>query len=157
MAPEHSPSKLTFPAFKRVAKGLRPKLSYKERVLETLQGKGIDGASVNDLAFELNLLPNHIGNVLAKQLEPIGEAFRAGGKWIATDAAISLKTSPKLTLERLKNELERALFNDGGPSERIKDFLEEYHGARGLKLPPEQAFHFAQQRLLKSQPTGATT
>lgn len=149
MAPDRSPPNRAFSTFKNIS-------STGKRTLEALQGKGIDGTSVNDLAYELNLPPKHVGTVLTRQLEPIGEAFKASRRWIATDAVLSLK-SPKLTLDRLKNELERALFNGGGPSERIKDFLEEYHGARGLKLSPERAFHFAQQRLLKSQPIGATT
>jgi len=156
MAPDHSPSNRAFSTFKTVAEGQPNISSTGERTLEALRGRGIDGTSVNDLAFELNLLPKHVGTVLTRQLEPIGEAFKAGKRWIATDAVLSLK-SPKLTLERLKNELERALFNGGGPPEQIKDFLEEYRGARDLKLSPEEAFHFAQQRLSKSQPIGATT
>lgn len=121
------------------------------RVIGCLMGKGTGGARAIDLALELGMHTNQVQHVLGRQLEPIGEVFRAGERWVATDAAISLKASPKLALDRLKAELESSLFNGGKPPERIVAFLEEYRAARDLPSPltPGEAFRFAQKRALK--------
>lgn len=122
-----------------------------KKVIGCLMGKGTNGIRACDLARELGMHTNQVRHILIRQLEPIGEVFKAGENWVATDAAISLKASPKLALERLKAELESSLFDGVKPPERIVAFLEEYRAARDLPDPltPREAFRFAQKRALK--------
>lgn len=122
------------------------------RVIGCLMGKGTNGARACDLALELGMHTNQVRHVLGRQLEPIGEVFKAGENWVLTDAAISLKASPKLALERLKAELEQALF-DGWDKlpERVRGMFEEFAASRNLPSPLtfEEAFKFAQRRALR--------
>jgi len=94
---------------------------------------------------------NQVQHVLARQLEPVGEVFQAGNKWIATDAVLVLKYDPKAVLDRMKRELENFVFEDGKPPDHIITFLEEYRAARDLPTPLStvEAFHFAQGRALR--------
>lgn len=123
-----------------------------ERVLECLKGKGIKGAPTSDIAFELNMMPCHVGYILGRQLEPIGEVFRIEHRWVATDAVLSMKFDQKQVIERKNAELEKALF-DGWEKlpENVKVLLEEFASGRNLPSPmtSEEAFRFAQRRALK--------
>lgn len=92
---------------------------------------------------------NQVQHVLARQLEPVGEAFQAGGKWVATDAVLTLKYDPKAVLERLKNEVQRALFDGGNLPDHIKMFLEEFAAGKNLSLSTEDAVYFAERRVLR--------
>ena len=122
------------------------------RVIGCLMGKGTNGARASDLASELGMHTNQVQHVLGRQLEPIGEVFKVGENWVATDTTISLKASPKLALERLKAELEQALFGgwDELP-ERVRVLFKEFASSKNLPTPmtEPEAFRFAQRRALK--------
>lgn len=122
------------------------------RVIGCLMEKGTNGARASDIASELGMNTNHVKHVLGRQLEPIGEVFKAGERWVATDAALNLKYDSRAVVERLKAELESTLFDGGKPPERIVAFLEEYRAARDLPSPlsQEEAFKFAQRRALRA-------
>ncbi len=123
------------------------------RVIGCLMGKGTNGARAVDIALELGMHTNQVQHVLGRQLEPIGEIFKAGERWVATDAAISLKASPKIALDRLKAELEQALF-DGWDKlpERVRAMFEEFAASKNLPTPmtEPEAFRFAQRRAMKA-------
>ena len=121
------------------------------RVLEELKQCGPGDASISKLAVNLDMHAIQVRHVLSRQLEPVGEAFQAGGKWIATDAVLVLKYDPKAVLERMKRELENFLFEDGKPPDHIIAFLEEYRAARNLPTPLStiEAFRFARRRVLR--------
>lgn len=123
-----------------------------ERVLKCLKGKGINGTLTSDIALELNMMPCHVGYVLGKQLEPIGEVFRIEHRWVATDAVLSIKFNQEQAIERMKAELENALFNEWEKlPENVKILLEEFASGRNLPSPltSKEAFGFAQRRALK--------
>ncbi|GAI17963.1 unnamed protein product, partial [marine sediment metagenome] len=108
-----------------------------------------------DIALELGMHTNQVQHVLGRQLEPIGEAFRAGENWVATDAAISLKASPKLALDRLKAELEQALFDGWGDlPERVRVIMKEFAAVKAIPsekpITDPEAFGLAQRRALKA-------
>jgi len=119
------------------------------QVLNRLMEYGPGGASINELAVDLDMPANQVQHVLARQLEPVGEAFQAGGKWVATDAVLALKYSPKIILERLNDELQRALFDGGNLPDHVKMFLEEFASAKNLSLSTEEAVYFAERRVLR--------
>lgn len=115
-------------------------------VLDHLRARGPDGAATNDLAVELNLMPNRVGHILGK-LEPTGEVFKKGNMWVSTDAVIFAKLGgdAKRELDRVRTILEKDLFGNGGLSDETKAFLEVYASGRNLPTPltPDEALHFA--------------
>jgi len=123
------------------------------RVIEALMESGVDGASPSDLSVKLNMNPQRLGHVLKRQLEPKGHVFNKGRNWVATDAILQMRFDPKPYIDRLKAELEQALF-DGWEElpERVRVLFNEFAASRNLPSPLtfEEAFRFAQRRALRA-------
>lgn len=144
-----SPSRIALSELKGVAdRGISTYPHAIKRVLDFLREKGAGGALASDIAFELNMYTGRVVQAL-RRLELDGEVFRRGRNWVSTDAILSARRDPKAVIARMKSELEKALFGDVGPPERVKVFLEEYHAARTLKLSEQEAWHFSLRRVLE--------
>lgn len=125
-----------------------------KRVIEALMEGGVDGMLPGDLSIKLNMKPAHLKYVLKRQLEPTGHVFNKGRNWVATDAILRMRFDPKPFIDRLKAEIEQALFNGWEElPERVRVMFEEFAGARNLAPPmtKPEAFRFAQLRVLKER------
>ena len=112
------------------------------------QGKG---ASIQKVAANLRLTYEDTKHIFA-QLIKAGEIFRKKGKvYCSTAWAMAFDSRP--FVERLREELERDLFGPE-PTPRVRAFLAEFSAAAKLGLNIDESFHFAQRRILKSEPQG---
>ena len=127
------------------ANGFIPKraISPQRRILSFLFS--LDGAGVKKISYETGIRPGKVLKLLG-DLELRGEVWCKSNTWHST--AREIATNPVSAIERLKQELEEALFNCEGPQERIEAFLEEYHAARSLNLSKSDSWSFAQRRTI---------
>ena len=121
------------------------------RILDYLFSRQGKGASVQRAAANLRITYDDTKHVFARLVKS-GEIFKEGKVYKST--AWVMDFDPKPLVEKLHKELERDLFGPE-PTPRIRAFLAEFSAAAKLGLSVDESFHFAQRRILKSEPQGA--
>lgn len=110
-----------------------------KRIMEWLS-KNEEGGTVDEIAHALSANWRRVAKLL-RGFESAGEVWWDGRRWRSTSAF--LRTSRKNVILQMKSELEEAIFGNGGPSDRVMKFLEEYSTARRLGLEPREAYYMA--------------
>jgi len=121
--------------------------SKEKEVLNFIFSQQDGGASIKKIAADLRIHYQRTASVV-HELEKIGEVFTKGDG-IYCSTAWAMAFDPKPIVERLHEELERALSDPDDPPERVFDFLEEYHSARKMGLERHEAWRYVFKRLMK--------
>ena len=143
MTPVHSPiNGFAQPYYKRIP-------SQDKEILDFIWRQQDGGASVKKVAANLRIHPQRVASKV-HELEKIGEVFTKGdGVYCST--AWAMEFDPKPIVEKLHEELERALSDPDDPPERVFDMLDVYHAARSspLNLTRHEAWRLVHKRLMK--------
>lgn len=102
------------------------------------------GASAQKVAANLELTHHRARQVFNRLLEA-GEIFQKGKVYCSTAWFMAFKPEPMI--EKIKNEIERAVFKNNGMPPQVEALLEEYTAARALKLSKLEAWELAKRKM----------